>query len=188
MNTLSSPHLHTILSRLNEIGAAINRCEEGDLSNLEDTLRLIVESATKVVPGASAVIYTYDQGRRAFNLGSRLSAGESEDAVPDDQPRPDGIGARAIGQGRRVLSYEESDLDIHPSKVDAGAKAMACLPLVVAAQVVGVLYVYLHQDRRFSRFELLLLDNFCNQAAMAIYQARRQADIQQKLQTFTDLL
>jgi signal transduction histidine kinase/putative methionine-R-sulfoxide reductase with GAF domain len=184
------------LASLNQIGAAINRLSPRDSAGpaasapdrVQATLRLIVGSATKVVPGASAVIYTYDQGHRAFDLASRVSAGEPVDAVPDDYPRPSGIGARAIGQGRRVLSYQESDLDIHPAKVEAGAKAMACFPLVVAEQVVGVLYVYLHQERRFSHFELLLLDNFCNQAAMAIYQARRLTDVQQDLERKEDEL
>ena len=153
------------LANLNEIGAAINRISPRDAGSVEATLRLIVESATEVVPGASAVIYTYDQGQRAFDLESRVSAGERvspsepEGYVPQDDPRPDGIGVRAIGQRRRVLSYEEDDLDIHPDKVRAGARAMACFPLVVAFEPVGVLYVYLQSDRRFSQLELLMLDN-----------------------------
>ncbi len=168
------------LASLNEIGAAINRISPRDAGSVEATLRLIVESAIEVVPGAS-VIYTYDQGQRAFDLESRVSAGEPEDYVPQDDPRPDGIGMRAIGQRRRVLSYEEDGLDIHPDKVRAGARAMACFPLVVAFEPVGVLYVYLHPDRRFSQLELLMLEIFVNQAAMAIYQARRLTSIQRDL-------
>ncbi|MBN1812313.1 MAG: GAF domain-containing protein, partial [Anaerolineae bacterium] len=129
----------------------------------------------------SAVIYTYDRDARAFDLDSRLSAGEPDDYVPRDEPRPDGIGMRAIDQRRRVLSYEEDDLDVHPDKVRAGAKAMACFPLIVADRTVGALYVYLHQDRQFSQLELLMLENFCNQAAMAIYQVRRLASVQRDL-------
>jgi GAF domain-containing protein len=169
------------LASLNQIGAEINRISPRDVGSVAATLRLIVESAIEVVPGTSAVIYTYDQARRAFDLNSRLSAGEPVDYVPNDTPRPDGIGMRAIGQRRRVLSYEEDDLDVHPDKVRAGAKAMACFPLVVAYQPVGVLYVYLHQERRFSQLELLMLEIFVNQAAMAIYQARRLTSVQRDL-------
>jgi signal transduction histidine kinase len=185
------------LASLNQIGAAVNRISPRDIGSLalrrpssksrgadegvEATLCLIVESAIEVVPGTSAVIYTYDRDARAFDLDSRLSAGEPDDYVPNDAPRPNGIGARAIGQRRRVLSYEEGDLDIHPDKVRAGAKAMACFPLVVADQPVGVLYVYLHQERQFNQLELLMLENFCNQAAMAIYQVRRLASVQRDL-------
>jgi len=179
--TNAEPRLLDALASLNQISAAVNRISPRDIGSVEATLRLIVESAIEVVPGTSAVIYTYDRDARAFDLASRLSAGEPDDYVPHDEPRPDGIGVRAIGQRRRVLSYEEDDLDVHPDKVRAGAKAMACFPLIVADRTVGVLYVYLHQDRQFSQLELLMLENFCNQAAMAIYQVRRLASVQRDL-------
>ena len=180
-STDSDPRLLSALASLNEIGAAINRISLRDIGSVEVTLRLIVDSATRVIPGASAVIYTYDQAERAFDLASRVSAGEPGDYVPNDAPRPDGIGVRAVGQRRRVLSYEEDDLDIHPDKVRGGASAMACFPLVVAYQDVGVLYVYSHQNRRFSQLELLMLEIFVNQAAMAIYQARRVTSVGRNL-------
>ncbi len=53
--------------------------------------------------------------------------------------------------------------------------------LIVVEQVVGVLYVYLREDRPFSRLELLMLDNFVNQAAMAIYHTRRLASMRRDL-------
>lgn len=180
------------LASLNQIGAAINRLrpqdDAGGTHSVQTALCLIVESAIKVVPGASAVIYTYDPAQRAFDLQSRVSAGEPKEVVPDDAPRAEGIGARAIAQRRRVVSYEEPDLDIHPAKVQAGAQAMACFPLVVADQAVGVLYVYLHQHRPFGQFELLMLDNLMNQAAMAIHQARRLAEVQRNLEAKEDEL
>ena len=159
------------LASLNQIGATINRIAPGDRASVEVTLRLIVESAIKVVPNASAVIYTYDLAQHAFEPASRVSAGEWIAPVPGDEPRSNGMGMRAINQRRCVLSYEERDLEIHPIKMQAGAKTVACFPLVVADQAVGALYVYLHQDRPFSQLELLMLDNFVNQAAIAIYQA-----------------
>jgi GAF domain-containing protein len=181
------------LASLNEIGSTINRIGSGEgdspaplsshmqAGGVETTLRLIVESAIKVVPGASAVIYVYDRRRAAFDSVSRVSAGEHTTPVPGDEPRPGGMGMRAIAQRRHVISYEEPDLDIHPIKVDAGARTVACFPLVVAEQPVGVLYVYLHQERHFSQLELLMLENFVNQAAMAIYHARRLFSVQRDL-------
>jgi signal transduction histidine kinase/putative methionine-R-sulfoxide reductase with GAF domain len=177
----ADPRLLEALASLNQISATINRIGPGDQVSVEATLRLIVESAIKVMPAASAVIYTYNQARDAFNPASRVSAGERTDPVPGDEPRPDGMGTRAISQRRPILSYEELDLHVHPIKVDAGAQVVACFPLVVADQPVGALYVYLHEHRQFSQLELLMLDNFVNQAAMAIYQARRLASVQRDL-------
>lgn len=157
------------LANLNQIGATINRIGSDQTINVEETLCQIVESATHVVPDASAVIYTYDDVLGAFDPVSRVSADTWENSVTDDIPRPDGLGRRAIAQKRRVLSYKEPDLTIHPRRVEIGAKMLGSWPLIVAEQTVGVLYVYRRKAHPFTQLELLLLDNFVNQAAMALY-------------------
>jgi signal transduction histidine kinase/putative methionine-R-sulfoxide reductase with GAF domain len=205
----ADPRLLDALASLNQIGAAINRIGpreragpvpaqrpghalRADASSaaegVKETLQLIVDSVIKVVPGATAAIYTYDRARRAFDPASRVSAGERTPPVPGSEPRPEGMGMRALGQRRPILSYQEQDLGIHPIQVEAGARAVACFPLVVADQDVGALYVYLHQARRFSQLELLMLQNLVNQAAMAIYQARWLADVQRDLARTEDEL
>ena len=88
---------------------------------------------------------------------------------------------RTIQRRHRCLSYEEPDLDVHPYHATLGVKAVACFPLIVAEQAVGLLYIYLHEERQFTHLEQLMLDNFVNQAAMAIYHARRLAGIQRDL-------
>jgi len=182
----TDPRLLEALASLNQIGNAINRIGSGDEVSSQVSLQLIVESAIRVVPGSSAVIYTYDQLRGEFESGSRVSAypegqAPDESKFPQDGPRPDGMGRRAILERRNVLSYEEASLGVHPHHAARGAQAVVCFPLVVADQTVGVLYVYLHEKREFARLELLLLDNFVNQAAMAIYHSRRLARIKRDL-------
>ncbi len=168
----AEPQLLAALQCLNEIGATINRLVPGDQASMDATLHLIAASAIRVVPGASAVIFAYDPSRARFDPASRVSAGEMSAPMPGDEPRPDGLGARAINQRRRILSYEESDLEIHEVKRLAGAQVVACYPLVVLDQPLGVLYVYLRDNRRFSQLELLMLDNLVNQAAMATLRGR----------------
>ncbi len=178
------------LARLNDIGASINALTGDDDAPLaaHATLRLIVESAIQVVPGAAAVLYAYDRKRGAFDPVSRASAGEWLGAtaeerarIADDEPRAAGLGMRALRELRPVLSYEEPDLSIHPAKQMAGAKVLACLPLVAANSPVGVLYVYLREERRFTQLELLLLRIFVNQAAILIYHADQLSAIQHEL-------
>ncbi|MGQ9683112.1 MAG: GAF domain-containing protein [Anaerolineae bacterium] len=172
------------LASLNEIGAAINRTAPGDCAGVADTLRLIVASAIRVTPGAAAVIYTYDDVTRSFDAHSRVSAGERVALVQGDEPRAGGLGMRAIAERRRILSYEERASDgptIHPAIAQAGARAVACFPLLVADEAMGALYVYLYEERHFSPFELVALDNLVNHAAMAIYHARRLASVRRDL-------
>lgn len=176
------------LASLNQISGTINRIGSEDVISSEDSLRLIVESAIRVVPGSSAVIYTFDETRDGFSNSTRVSAEPVEgkifrsQAESDDIPRENGFGIRAVKRRRSVLSYEEKDIAIHPYFSEAGVKAVGCFPLIVVEQVVGVLYVYLQENRTFTRLELLMLDNFVNQAAMAIYHSRRLASMRQDLE------
>ena len=187
----TDPRLLEALASLNEIGATVNQIGLDGTVSVETILFLIVQSSIRVVPGASAVIYTYDLIQERFILTSRVSAGEQDQPVLGDEPRLNGLGMRAIIQRRRVLSYDEKDIEIHPARATAGAHAMGCFPLIVADQPVGVLYVYLQEERQFSQLELLMLDNFVNQAAMAIYHAhnltRMQHDLARKEEELTRL-
>lgn len=169
------------LANLNRIGDAINRIGRGDALNEREALRLVVEGAIQVVPGASAVIYIYDPETRVFLPGSRVSAGQLAEGEPGDVPRPDGMGWRAIHHSRLILSYHETNLTIDPHKVKAGARAVACFPLVVADEPLGVLYIYIAEERHFSSMELLMLQNFVNQAAMALFQIQRMAEVSRYL-------
>ena len=193
MNTQpSSPEINEtqlleVLASLNQISDAINHIGPGDASNSGVSLQLIVESAIRVVPGSSAVIHTYDQAKGEFEAESRVSAQAEGHALStnpvysDDAPRPSGIGIRTIQRRRRSLSYEEHDLDVHPYHAALGVNAVGCFPLIVAEQVVGILYIYLYEKREFTRLEQLMLDNFVNQAAMAIYHARRLTGVHRDL-------
>lgn len=184
----TDPRFLDALRNLNRIGAAINRLTPRGQPSVDATLHLIADSVIQVVPGATAVIYTYDAESQAFDAASRVSAGEPEAATTYDLPRPDGIGMRAMQSQHRVLSYEVSDIELSPAALDAGVRSMACFPLIVANDPVGALYVYLQRSRRFEQFELLMLDNLVNHAAMAIYQAHRLSHIRQDLLRSEDAL
>ena len=49
--------------------------------------------------------------------------------------------------------------------------------MIVANQAVGILYISVDEERQFTQLEQLMLNNFVNQAAMAIYHARRLEDV-----------
>lgn len=179
--TAETATLIKTLQALNEVGMQVNHL--GVDQDLSATLHLIAEKAVQAVaagtaesatrPAVSAVIWVYDAAQRAFDPYSRVSAGEPEGASTNDFPRPDGLGAQAIQRRRRLLSYHERGRSIHPAKQAAGARSLACYPLIVAEEVVGVLYVYRCDESRFSEIELLLLDNFVNLAALAIQHGRQ---------------
>jgi signal transduction histidine kinase len=174
------PRLLDALAHLNQIGSAINQLDSGDFASIQTVLCMIVDGATEVVSGSSAVIYTYDELRGTFNADSRVSAeGEGRPNL-DDLPRANGLGNRAVTRRSRVLSYEEPDIDINPAKKAVGAQVMVCYPLMVSGEVLGVLYVYLQEEHPFTELELLMLENFVNMTAMTLFLARQFSLAQQE--------
>jgi GAF domain-containing protein len=165
------------LGDMRAAGEMLNRLGEG--GDAARTLQHIVDRALQVVAAgaqtggeATAVVFTYhpDHG---FDLSSRVAAGDTtEGDMRVERPRPGGLGERAITERRRVISYEEADLGVDPAKQAIGTAAVVAYPLLVAEKPLGVLYVMLRDERHFSRQELLLLDNFVNQAALALYHNR----------------
>jgi GAF domain-containing protein len=185
--TAQDADLVKILTRLNEIGARVNRLGMGH--DLTTTLELIATGAVEVVTTgtmsngseASAVIWVYDEARQEFDPNYRVSAGEPEETSIDDFPRSDGLGRQAISHRQRLLSYETGAARIHPLKREAGARSLVCHPLIVSDEIVGVLYVYRCNERCFDQIELLLLDNFVHLAGMAIYHGRQVGGLNKAL-------
>lgn len=188
--THPSPHemdnrLLEALASLNQISTAINQIGSSD--DQSSSLQLIVESAIRVVPGFSASIYIYNPAADRLAPETRVVAyAEGYEtfrtiSASDDIPRTDGIGMRSIRRKQRVFSYEENDIQLHPYQAKLGVKAVTSFPMIVADDVLGVLYIYLYEDRKLTQFEELMLHNFVNQAAMAIYHARHMAGIKENL-------
>lgn len=179
--TQSETRLLEALAILNQISAAINRIGSG--SDSAPTLQLIVQTAIRVIPGSSACIYAYDAARQAMVMESRVVAfaeDHSDGDHSEDIPRANGFGMRAIQRRKRALSYEEKDFQIHPYQQKQGVKVVACFPLIVADEALGVLYIYLYEERPLTQLEELMLDNFVNQAAMAIHLSTHVSGIAQK--------
>ena len=103
-----------ILARLSQIGAVVNQISLDAPNPLPAALQLIAQTAAEVTSAASVVIYLYDPHLDAFDLTARVEFGEPALRQPDDGPRPDGLGMRAIRERRLVLSYNETDRAVHP--------------------------------------------------------------------------
>jgi signal transduction histidine kinase/putative methionine-R-sulfoxide reductase with GAF domain len=198
-NDRDSPLAFDLLTRLNQIGEMIKEADPRDAKSVSALLQLIADSAAGMLPGSAVIIYSFEgKGDGRTSVGSpnidttpvgttlvpsslRVLSNASSLNLSRDKPRPDGMGVRALNQNRRVLSYEEADLPIHPEMALAGVKTVACFPLKAAGQTVGIIYVLLTEQRYLSWLELLSLENFANQAAMAIYQTRQVVLIQDSL-------
>jgi hypothetical protein len=103
----ASTYLQRALLILRDAGAEISRL--GPQTSLTEALYLIASTALQLIDSqpddnANTVIYTCDPLSGAFELRSRVSAGEGDRSLSDDAPRPDGVGATALARRTRVLS------------------------------------------------------------------------------------
>lgn len=179
LNDENNLSLFDALESLNHISRAINNIGSNTVSKNVDPLDLIVRNTTKVFSGSSAEIFILDDTKDVFSIQSHITSesvnGEIISSTPDNivYPRSNGFGILTFLKRKSVLSYQEPGLDIQPDHLAQGVKVVGCFPLIVSDQMMGLFYIYLYEERVFSRLELMLIDNFSNLAAMAIYHSRR---------------
>ncbi len=174
------------LKEMSQVGHRLNNL--GGSGNYLKMLREIAERALQVVAAgtesrgeASVVLYRYDETAQQFDDQTRVGIGFKSGAeIVPGKPRPHGIGMRAIQRKKRVISYEEN-IDLHPTLENDNIYSMVCYPLLVAGRTLGVLYISLRDPRPFTQQELLLLDNFVNQAALAFYYIEQTAQAERAL-------
>ncbi|MBN1440487.1 MAG: GAF domain-containing protein [Anaerolineales bacterium] len=190
-STPPEPYLLAALGILRESAEKINRLSGAE--SVSEAMRLIAEAAVRLIDPelsgkGAASVWAYDPERSRFDPLPRMGAGGGEGAPPEDFPRPDGLGARAIRNRRRILSYEESAPPDHPGRIQAGIRATACFPLLAAEQPAGALYAGLRSGRRFTPSELLCLDLLAGQSAAAVRNTRRFEAVNRALQRKVDEL
>ena len=155
---------------------------------ISECLRRIGEEALRLLAleeAATAILFSYSPEQRGLDPSSRIAVGEIEGWTAPDWPRPDGMAARALARGRRILSWEEPDMPIHPAKQAAGARMVGCWPLLAAGEPVGVLYLSCQQERSFTALELEAMELFTRVAALLLRRAQVMERLQQNLHRVT---
>ena len=143
---------------LHEISASINRLWS-DPDGLAATLRLIVDSAAAILPGATVDIYAYDTDQRVFTA---LAGSPAESTA-----EPDPLALHAVSEMCAVFAD--------------GASIRGCFPLLAGKDVVGVLCARRAGDLSFTEPERLLLDTLANQATQAITHSSRLSNVRRDL-------
>lgn len=72
--------------------------------------------------------------------------------------------------------------EVHPKMIEQGARAAACLPLLLRDRVIGVLWIHYREVHHFSEVEQQALQVYASQAAIAYDHARRIRELEQMRQ------
>ena len=132
--------------------------------------------------GSLVAVGISGRARQGFRLGDVLPAGAS-------------MAGRAVSEGRPVWT---SDILAEPGLVlpedqrarvqTAGDRAVLCAPVAVNARTIGVLSLGDGSLREFTRDEVLLLQAFADQAAIALQNASLYAESQTQRIQLTQIL
>ena len=71
---------------------------------------------------------------------------------------------------------QSGDASVHPATVQQGAKAVACLPLKVGGETVGVLWIHFRDPHHFSEVEKEALKSYAIQSALVFDRSRRMEE------------
>jgi len=160
----------TRLRQLQQVTAKIT----AEAFDLEKVLEVIVEGLSEIYEGVYGAIRLYDSSRDEFV--QRVDTGVLKGKI-EHSPRPTGSSRHVVKEKKPLYTEPATTLPdgqpaLRPETINTGVKAFAILPLLVKSELIGLLYVYLGTDYRFSEHDQEILPLFANQVAMTIDNAR----------------
>lgn len=167
------PNVESALRLQNARLAALQIVALGLTSTLDlnDVLARVVEMAQTLSDSAHSHIFLYDPAREELTLAaSHWSAEQRQVSL---RPRAGGITARVAHSGKPEFI---SDTTAHESYAGVPAAdrpgALACLPLIKGAQILGTLNLGYWEPHPFDEDTRTFLDLLARHAALAIDNAR----------------
>src|SRR5487761_1897777 len=169
----------TRLATLYSIAQQINSAHD-----LDELLGRVLTLLIDVVRADRGAILLWDDARQSLTYtASRDSAGGSlsEQLMNLSRSVVDEVWSSQLPLVT-IDAQADDRLRLNQSVVSYGIRSVMCAPLRVREQRVGVVYVDSRRDTRlFDRSSLELLAAFCNQAAIAIENARLVTDLRRNI-------
>ncbi len=173
----------THLSRQNERLAVLAALSLLD-KDLPSLLQRTVEITTELLPASGgSSIALWSASEEAFHLTATTVLGQSPE-LAKSQIRTRGGATRWIidnRQARVVPDVSKDEFGDAPTLTEFGLKAMLGVPILIANEVLGVLYAFDKEVRHYSQEDLHFMTILAGRAANAIYLARLLETTQQAL-------
>jgi PAS domain S-box-containing protein len=155
-----------------------------------ELLGRVIAELIEVVRAERGFLMLYDEQTSTLRFAAARGA-EGEELAETDFSISHGILANVWATQQPILTtdaQEDERLRQHQSVVIYGIRSVMCAPLRVHGRGVGVVYVDSRTETAlFSPDHLDLLAAFCNQAAIAIENARLFADLRQRIREISEM-
>src|SRR5499433_1424754 len=159
-----------------------------DLQPVFDTL---AENAVRLCEAERAHVFRFD-GEMLRPVVIRGFADSDADLVEQNPIALD----RGSASGRAAL--ERRTTHVHDAQADSeytyrsrdvdAIRTLLSIPMLRANEVLGVITIYRHEVRPFSESQIVLMETFADQAAIAIENARLLTELQTKNASLTEAL
>jgi PAS domain S-box-containing protein len=163
---------------------AISRAMTAEL-DLHDLLRLILKSAVELVSGRAGMIALADPNNETLRVAAVY--GIPSHLVDHFAPLVRGVPYR---EGQEGENFPElvSQLRLIAAKADLGLTQVIRLPLTIAGEFIGLIYVFQSGNYYFVEDAPNLLRSFAEQAAIAVRNARLYNEVNQEKQRLDAIL
>jgi len=146
----------------------------------EHLCRVLLDTALMATGVSAACVVRHDSAMERFVVPPEIAAGLSDHFLANFSCRERGLAAEAFAVQRYVLS---NDVDTDHRLSDLcrweGIRSFLCLPLGVAADRLGLVYVYSRDRDRFTDEELCFLQTLATMAGLAISGSRRACKLEE---------
>src|SRR5215831_3671851 len=151
----------------------------------ETIMPAVVDAALTLFPGWACELWTVEGERIRFMAGSIDTRDDTE--VPAELPLRQGLVGEVAASGRSLVvedlaarAARGADPSIRAALVEAGMTRAVVLPLLVAAEAVGVVCLFTRSCDILTPGETKVMEAFAEHAAVALTKARLFEDIQDR--------
>jgi GAF domain-containing protein len=163
---------------------AISRAMTAEL-DFHDLLRLILKSAVELVSGRAGMIALADSNGETLRVAAVY--GIPPHLVDHFAPLVRGVPYREGHEGEAFPELA-SQLRLIASKADLGLTQVIRLPLTIAGEFIGLIYVFQSGNYYFVEDAPNLLRSFAEQAAIAVRNVRLYREVNQEKQRLDAIL
>jgi len=152
--------------------------------DLSEVLVRILEAATSMLAGQVGLIALREDHTHSFR--TRATIGVPPETAPLFQPLLENI----LDVSEQGLNIDALDLKMRQvaRKLDMRLRQVIALPLIMAGDVVGVIYIFRAYGGETTLNDQLVLQSFADQAAIAVHNARLYQDVTEEQQRLAAIL